>query len=274
MNNESMPKENVSDKAFFSSALTFARNYKFIILICPILSGFLVWAMLSRAPAVFEATALIRNAQIICLDGSYKFCSDDAITNQDVPFQIMARLKLASSYSKEVVDACEAEASALAGIVVVAPVKNVGNLIELRVHRATPELAYTCAKAIFGMINEYQDGLLNVYIKNAEDRKSQLEKEISLERISLQEMGNTNLQSFSYLIGRDHLNYLSQRIDNLNSALFFYEQHRTRLIAPINASQSPVSQRKYFTLALGVGVGFLFGIFLALAVQRRRTFSS
>ena len=80
--------------------------------------------------------------------------------------------------------------------------------------------------------------------------------------------------SAAYLSSRDEIQYLLNDINNLKNILVSDKNRATRLIAPVYASDMPISPKKRMALAAGLFGGLFLGLLVALARQMITKFKS
>ena len=73
--------------------------------------------------------------------------------------------------------------------------------------------------------------------------------------------------SATYLSTRDEIRYLLDEMTGLKNILASNQNRATRLIAPIYASDVPISPKKRIALATGLFAGLFLGLLIALARQ-------
>ncbi len=227
-------------------------------------------AYLAITPKRYEAVAQIAMAQI---DAANNNNLSPLGVNIEEPLALMTRLAQPTSFSSEVLSACNVAHAVDPGAILAKSIKltqpkGVSNVVELRTIAASPQDAKACSKAIFELIKVTQAQIVAPYIDEARiklaDDEARLEKSknfIAKADKSGQAMGA------SYLSTRDEIRFLLDEMTALKSLIMSNQSRATRLIAPIYASDTPVDPKKRMVLAFGLLGGLLLGLLLALARQ-------
>jgi len=223
---------------------------------------------LTITPKHYEATAQIVMAQISAANN----ISPLGI-NIEEPALMIARLSIPTSFTPAELAACGFEgkldgAAALAMTIKLAPVKGVPNIVELKVFGNSPELAKGCANALFDFTKKTQAQILAPYIEEARIKLDDYEQRINgaKELVSRSDKGGSAM-SATYLSTRDEIRYLLDEMTGLKNILASNQNRATRLIAPIYASDVPISPKKRIALAAGLFAGLFLGLLIALARQ-------
>ena len=186
---------------------------------------------------------------------------------------MIARLSTPMSFTQEELTACGFEgkpdaAAALAKAIKLTPAKGVPNVVELKTFGPSPEAAQGCANAIFDFTKKTQAQIVAPYIEEAKIKLADDEQRINRakELVSRSDKGGSAM-SAAYLSTRDEIRYLLDEMTGLKNILASNQNRVTRLIAPIYASDAPISPKKRIALAGGLFAGLFLGLLIALARQ-------
>ena len=232
-------------------------------------------AYLVITPKQYEATSQIVMAQIGATNNNNN--NNNNISplgiNIEEPALMIARLSSPTSFTPTELAACGFEgkldgATALAKTIKLAPAKGVPNVVELKTFGNSPEAAKDCANAIVDFTKKTQAQILAPYIEEAKIKLADDEQRISRakELVSRSDKGGSAM-SAAYLSTRDEIRYLLDEMTGLKNILASNQNRATRLVAPIYASDTPISPKKRNVLAAGLFGGLLLGLLIALARQ-------
>ena len=252
--------------------LRFLKSAHKTILIFGVIGIALSIAYLAITPKQYEATAQIAMAQIGAANNNNNNLNPLGI-NIEEPALLIARLSSPTSFTQEEIAACGFEgkrdgAAALAKAIKIAPAKGVPNIVELKTFGASPEAAKGCANAIFDFTKKTQAQIVAPYIEEAKIKLADDEQRINRakELVSRSDKGGSAM-SAAYLSTRDEIRYLLDEMTYLKNILASNQNRVTRLIAPIYASDAPISPKKRIALAGGLFAGLFLGLLIALARQ-------
>ncbi|QWD64354.1 Wzz/FepE/Etk N-terminal domain-containing protein [Polynucleobacter sp. MWH-UH2A] len=250
------------------------RAYK-TILITGIIGLVAAIAYLAITPKQYEAVAQITMAQIGATNNNNNL--NPLGINIEEPALLIARLSSPSSFTPEVVTACSKEDSIqsqanaserLSKSVKLSIPKGVANVVEFKAFGSSPQSAKVCANAIFDLIKNTQAQIVTPYIEEAKlklaDDQLRLQEAINLVAKTEKSGG---AMSATYLATRDEIRYLLEEISALKNLIAANASRATRPIAPIYASDQPVSPKKHIALLMGVLAGLGLGLLIALARQ-------
>jgi LPS O-antigen subunit length determinant protein (WzzB/FepE family) len=230
-------------------------------------------AYLAITPKQYEATAQIAMAQIGAANNNNNNNLNPLGINIEEPALLIARLSSPTSFDPKEIAACGFEgkpdaAAALVKAIKIAPAKGVPNVVELKTYGPSPAAAQGCADAIFVFIKKSQGNIIAPYIEEAKIRLLDDEQRIERARqlVSRSDKGGSAI-SAAYLSTRDEIRYLLDEMTGLKNILASNQNRATRLIAPIYASDVPISPKKRITLAAGLFAGLFLGLLIALARQ-------
>jgi hypothetical protein len=269
------PAENNSSEEAEISLLDILRfvkgAYKTILIFGVI--GFLAAIIyLVNTPKKYEATAQIVMAQIGAANNNNNNLNPLGINIEEPPL-LVSRMSLPTSISPQVISACGFDGvsepgAALAKSIKLSPTKGVPNVVELKTVAPSREAALGCADAIFELIKTTQTQILAPYIQEAKiklaDDEARLDKAKDL--VSKADKSGSAMGA-AYLSTRDEIRYLLDEITSLKNVVTSNQNRITHLVAPIYASDQPISPKKRIALASGVFGGLFLGLLIALARQ-------
>jgi len=223
-------------------------------------------AYLVITPKQYEATALIAMAKISDANNN----NNPLVVNIEEPALLISRMGIPTSYTAQEIVVCGFEgkpdsAAALAKAIKISPVKGVPNMVELKTFGDSPQSAKDCAQAITDLIKTTQAQILIPYIEEAkvkladdEDRLNRAKDLVSKADKAGSAAGST------YLATRDEIGYLLDEITSLKNVVTTKQQRVARLIAPIYASELPISPKKRVILVGGLFGGLFLGLLITL----------
>jgi capsular polysaccharide biosynthesis protein len=255
--------------------LRFAKSAYKMIAIFGVIGLLAAIAYLVITPKQYEATAQIAMAQIGASNNNNNNNNNlnPLGINIEEPALMIARFSSPMSFSQEELAACGFEdkpdgAAALAKAIKLTPAKGVPNVVELKTFGSSPQAAIDCANAIFDLTKKTQAQILVPYIEEAKIKLADDEERINRakELVSRSDKGGSAMSAI-YLSTRDEIRYLLDEMTALKNILASNQNRATRLIAPIYASDAPISPKKRIALAGGLFGGLFFGLLIALARQ-------
>ena len=256
------------DEISLLDIVLFLKNeYQFII-------GFALLGLLGTAlyvwtvPNQYEVTGQIRMAQIANVNNNN---ASPLGINIEEPNALVARMALPTSYTKETIALCglaeEKDAGALlARKVKLSLPKGLGGSVDLEIRDASKEVAEACANAIYEFVKTSQAQLIAPYVEEA-SKKLIIEKERlsrATEFIARADKSGSGV-SGAYLATRDEIRYLVDQISTLQAVINGNESRAARLVAPIYVKDQPVFPQKRNSLLLGLLLGGVLGLSLAVA---------
>ncbi|QWD34000.1 hypothetical protein G6676_01640 [Polynucleobacter paneuropaeus] len=249
--------------------LRFLRGAYKTILVFGVLGITLSIAYLAITPKQYEATAQIAMAQI----GTANTNINPLGTNIEEPALLVSRMSLPTSYTPQTIAACGLDDSSNAGAILsksikLFPATGAANLVELKTFGPSQEAALSCANAIFELIKTTQSQILMPYIDEAKMKLVDDEGRLAKAKDLVAKADKSgSVMSAAYLSTRDEIRYLLDEITALKNVVTSNQNRATRLIAPIYASDLPISPKKRMALAGGLFGGLFLGLLIALARQ-------
>ncbi len=227
---------------------------------------------LAVTPNQYQAIAQIQMAQINVIGSTNPFG-----VNVEDPNLIIARLKLPSTYSAEIIKNCGLENSLdsseyLASIAKFSIVKGVGSMIELKISRDNKETAINCAQALFESIKTSQNQIIKPYIEVSKALLVQNELRLANSQSLLSRADKSGAAlSVAYLANRDEVRFLTEEILHLKRFIITADAGQTKLISPIYAADAPVFPKKTITLIVGLMAGLFLGLLLVIGKKMLNT---
>ncbi len=267
---------NIEDEIYFKDFIDFlVESWKTIIL-----TGFfgLVGSItyLWVTPSQYQATAQIQIAQISASNNN----TNPLGVNIEEPNLLLARLKLPTTYSDEVIKACGFEnvsspPESLASSAKFLAVKGVGSMIELKINRDSKEIAINCAQALFESIKTSQNQIIKPYIEESKALLVKYEARLtnSQSLISRADKSGAAL-SAAYLANRDEVKFLTEEILRLNTFITTADTRQAKLVSPIYASDTAVFPKKTMSLIIGLMVGLFLGLLLVIIKKALKNYKA
>ena len=229
-------------------------------------------AYLVMTPKQYEAVAQIAMAQINAANNNNNNNNNlnPLGINIEEPVLLMARLGMPTSFTAQEIAACGFEgkpdgAATLAKAIKISPVKGVPNVVELKTIGTSPQLAKDCANAIIELIKTTQAQILLPYIDEAKVKLADDEERLNKAKDLVSKADKAgSAMGATYLSTRDEIRYLLAEISALKNVVTTNQHRGTRLIAPIYASELPISPKKRIALAGGLFGGLFLGLLMTL----------
>lgn len=208
------------------------------------------------APKIYEARWQIQMAQFIN-------------SNSEEPTALMERLREPTTYPVEVQQSCGIPEDRkiddyLGGMLQVNVIKNVVNLVGMKVFARSPDQAKKCAEAIVMMIVVQQRGLIEERLAGRKDQLVLYKQALAMELQQLEEIKTPELGHFGYLARLDKLSWLRTRIDALQEEAMMSQLHPAKLTAPVFVLSKPVSPKVGLIITLGLLLGLMLGVLYVL----------
>lgn len=216
-------------------------------------------------PNQYEAIAHVKVAQI-GVD-----TTNPVVTNLEDPNLLITRMKWPSFYSSENMKICDLGESknhgeSLVNLVKVSTLKGINSIIELRIRMNSRDQSINCLQAVFQNIRQSQSNILKPYIYQSEilllDYQTRLKNVHNF--INKADESNSELSAI-YLISRDEIKFLTAEILRLKGIIGSGQNRGAELVAPIYASEAPVSPNKKQSLLIGLLGGLFLGVLFAFA---------
>lgn len=222
---------------------------------------------LAITPKQYEAVSQIIVAQI----GAANSSISPVGINIEEPSFLIARMSMPTSFTTQAIEVCgfqnKAEAATiLSKSIKLRIIKDVSNLVELKTFGSSPQAAERCNSAIFELIKITQSQSAVQYIA---DIKSKLDDDVerltrAREFLSKADKSGTAMNA-AYISTRDEIGFLLNEITALKNVIGTNDNRITRLVAPVYASEIPVSPMKRNVLAYGLFGGLLLALLIVMA---------
>lgn len=257
------------DEISLPDILSFLKSAWKTITIFGLIGIVLSIAYLVIIPKQYEAVAQIVMAQI----GAANNNVNPLGVNIEEPALLVSRMSLPTSFTPQTTAACgladiSNSGATLAKGIKLAPAKGVASLVELKTFGPSQEAALSCANAIFELIKTTQSQILMPYIEEAKIKLA--DDEVRLAKASdlvARADKSGSVMGAVYLSTRDEIRYLLDEITALKNVVTSNQNRMTHLVAPIYASDLPISPKKRMALAGGLFGGLFLGLLIALARQ-------
>jgi LPS O-antigen subunit length determinant protein (WzzB/FepE family) len=223
-------------------------------------------------PNQYEATAQIQGAQIT-------FGNPLAPTNIEDPNSIIARMRLPTSYDKNITTACDLDNSkypqeTLANMVKLSIIKGT-SLLELKVTRLSQASAIKCSQAIVDQIKDYQIQLANTFSDEARDKLASYQKRLQESQAFINRANKLDsFMSATYLATRDEIKQMTDEVLRLNDLISSANSRQTKLVSPIYAPENKVSPKRRSALIAGLFAGLFLGLLLTLGKRGFRAYKA
>jgi hypothetical protein len=218
-------------------------------------------------PNQYEARAQIKMAQVPSVSNHIT----SAGTNIEEPQVLILRMALPTSYPKEASAICgladqkNADTQLAKSIKYSIP-KGVVGILELEYRHASKEIAKACVDAIFQLIKSTQSQIFAPFIIEAKKRLKMEEERLSLLNQAISKIpGSEVAASTVYLSSREEVRHLLDQISHLKYFIASQDSRATKLLAPIYVKEQPIFPPKKNTLLIGLLLGGILGLTLALA---------
>ena len=243
------------------------RNQRLIIFLG--IAGLLLsTAYIVLTPSKYEAHLQMQMAQFV-KPHSAASLTFDYNGSVEEPVILIQRLRAPTTYPVEVQQSCglfegQEFGDYLDGTLKVDVIKNVVNVVEMKVHASSPEQARKCTEAIVAMISAQQSDLIKERLSGHQARLAQYQKALQEEQQQLGRIKKSEPGSFGYWDRLDKLGWLRTRIDALQGEVLISQMYPTKLIAPIYVSSKSVSPKVGLVLLCGLTLGLMLGLLFAL----------
>lgn len=228
-------------------------------------------------PNQYQATLQIQMAQIGASNNNSNNNTNPLGVNIEEPSLLIARLKLPTTYSSEVIKACGFEnastpSESLVSSLKVSVVKDVSSIVELKINRDSKEIAINCAQGLFESIKDFQNQILKPYIEESKALLVKYESRFANAQslVSRADKSGAAL-SAAYLASRDEVKFLIEEIFRLNTFIANAEARQAKLVSPIYVADSPVFPKKTISLIIGLMAGLFLGLLFLIGKKAIKT---
>jgi uncharacterized protein involved in exopolysaccharide biosynthesis len=223
-------------------------------------------------PNQYEATAQIQGAQI-------SVGNPASPTNIEDPNTLIARMKLPSSYDKNVATACDLYDSnypqeALAKMVKLSIIKGT-NVLELKVTTLSQASAIKCSQILIDQMKDYQTQLANIFIEEAKTKIVSYQKRLQESQAFINKADKSgSSMSAAYLASRDEIKQMNDEVIRLNDLISSANSRQTKLVSPIYSPENKVSPKRAIALIAGLFAGLFFGLLYMLGQRGYRAYKA
>ncbi len=231
---------------------------------------------LTVTPNQYQASAQIQMAQISASNNN----ANPLGVNIEEPNLLMARLRLPTSFSVEVIKACGFEdssspAESLASSAKFSAVKGLDSMIELKINSNSKEIAINCAQALFESIKTSQNQIIKPYIQESKALLVKYEARLASSQSLLSKADKSGAAlSVAYLANRDEVKFLTEEIMRLNKFITTAETRQAKLFSPIYVADAPVFPKKKASLIFGLMTGLLLGLLFVLGRKALKNYQA
>ncbi len=263
---------NIEDEISLKDIVDFMVESWKAILAAGIVGIFGAIAYIFVTPNQYEATAQIQGAQIT-------LSSPTGLTLIEDPNTLIARMKLPSSYDKNIAAACDLDNSkspqeALANMVKLSIIKGT-SLVELKVTTLSQASAIKCNQKLVDMIKDYQIQKANIFIDEAKDKLVIYQKRLQESQAFINKADKAGSSvSAVYLAYRDEIKQMVDEVSRLNDLINSANSRQTKLVSPIYSPENKVSPNRSNILILGLFAGSFFGLLMMLVQQVYRAYKA
>lgn len=210
-------------------------------------------------PAQYEATIQIKMAQ---------YSNSSSSSSIEPPAVLIERLKLPSVYTDDVLRECGvAEGDDVGpyinGRVKASVMKNVTDVIDIKLRSNKPEGAKSCAMALLNMIGSQQQRMIEDMLKGKHEQLERIKEAFINEEKQPDRTRQGGVGVIVYLANLSKLTSLRERMDRLNDEMLFAKLHPTKLVSPIYVPRRPVSPKVPMFVLLGTFAGLVLGVVFA-----------
>ena len=230
-------------------------------------------AYLLITPPMYEATALIRMAQISQVNTANPFG-----TTIEEPSSVIARMRFPTNYTDQMIGACgyqdiDQAALALSKAATFSIPKGIPNAVELKILAHSRQVAEKCAQAIFLQVSEIQKQFSKVFVEEAKVKLASDNERIDAARRLIAKADQSgSAMSAAYLSARDELTYFLNDREKMSDLINSVQNRGTNLASPIYVPEKPVSPKKLICLLAGLVGGLFLGLMISLVYQVVRKF--
>ena len=232
-------------------------------------------AYLAFTPKQYEAVAQVTMAQIGATANSNSNSNSNNINplgiNIEEPALLIARLNSPTSFTPQVIEACDYQNQADAPLVLSKSIKlmipkGLTSVVELKTFGFSPQAARECALAVFELIKVTQAKIVEPYIADAKIKlDDDIERLAKAKDFVAKADKSGQAMSASYLSTRDEVRFLLDEITALKNIIISNQNRTARLVAPVYASDIPIAPKKRLAIAAGLLGGLFLGLLIALA---------
>lgn len=224
-----------------------------------------------QTPNQYEATAHIQMAQF----------SLDGITakNLEDPNHLIARMKMPTSYDQALIANCGYEgkpdaAQSISKIAKFSIIKD-AQMVELKVQGLSPEQATQCAESIFRSIKDSQKAIAEPIIDEARAKLQKYSQRLQEAQSFIAKADKSGSSvTAAYLSTRDEVQFLANKITQLNDLIVSLNGRQTKLGSSIYSPENKVSPKRANILIAGLFAGLFLGLLLMLCKRGYKAYKA
>jgi len=262
---------NESEISLLDILIFLKRSYRLIALI-GILCVAASFGYLLITPKQYQASVQIQMAQIGAANNNN---INPLGVNIEEPALLITRLSSPTSYTPEIAKTCgleldsakDAQALLSKSVKLTIP-KGVANVIDLKIIGASPEATINCAQAVFDLIKTTQAQIIKPYIEEAKAKLTDNQERLAKAKDLVMKADKSgSAMGAAYLSTRDEIRFLLDEITALKNVVASNDNRATRLVAPIYASDDPITPKRRNILLAGLFGGLFLGLLIAFGRQ-------
>ncbi len=224
-----------------------------------------------QTPNQYEATAHIQMAQF----------SRDGITatNLEDPNLLIARMKMPTSYDQALIANCGYEgkpnaAESISKIAKFSIIKET-QMVELKVQGLSPEQATQCAESILRSVIDSQKAIAEPIIDEARAKLQKYSQRLQEAQSFIAKADKSGSSvTAAYLSTRDEVQFLADKITQLNDLIVSLNGRQTKLGSPIYSPENKVSPKRTNILIAGLFAGLFLGLLLMLCKRGYKVYKA
>ena len=242
-------------------AFIFLKKYRNIIALGGFFGLMIAVLYVLLTPMRYEAFAQVRLAQLI-----FGGIQNPMGLSPEDPVTLISRVKIPSNYDSHLIQVCGNEDSKNPALefskdLKIYSPKGLQNIVEFRVYGKSPEAAKACAQALFELIIKLQAERVKPFVEAAAERLKEDDRRIeSIRRFLSNADKYGGAMPAAYLSAKDEINYYLIDREKADQLIKSSQQLGVSVTSPIYVPKTPYSP----SVPLSLGLGFLFGIVLAL----------
>lgn len=229
--------------------------------------GFLAGAYVAVVSPKYEASAIVRMAQVPAISEAGRF----ETVNVEAPELLVDRLNVPSIYSEDVITPCGLGHQRPPGEELLPLIRYAAKSgdLTITVRADAPSTAGKCATALFDMIRNLQAIDSKPLIDRLRRQRDELQARLADSQTQIAALQKSGQSQVAYLAARDELNHLWTRMDDVTNALSLSAE--SKMLTPVYVASEPAFPRRPLLLTIiAVLTGTLAGFLLAV-VQKSAT---
>jgi hypothetical protein len=247
-------------------ALLFLRNSWMYWASASLIGVIIALTLIFTMPPSYRATALVTTMQ------PYDSKAPSFGIISEGPNEVMARFANPAVFDVETLNLCGVVGSASNfRDFKILPVPNVPTWIQIYVTKNSPETSLQCLDAIYKLVKDNQNIILNSYIDIAKKRISENDTKLEKAKNLVAKADKTEaLAGAAYLATRDEIRLLLEETAQLRNIILSRENYTARLIVKPYVEKESAGRRIRSLLFQGLFFGFIFGIFIYIIQKKKK----